>query len=136
MPITSSVLVVVTLAGLAGCAQFTQKDRAHRLDQSVRLYVSSIRWGNFDTAAALTRVRQGEQPPLDRSTLDNLRVTAYSSQVLNFDETTGEANVTANFSYYLLNSGTVRNLSQTAIWYFDESARSWFLDGSLPDFRR
>lgn len=124
------------LAGLGGCAQFEQKSRANRLDQAVRLYVNSIRWGNFDTAAALTRVRQGEQPPLDSPVLANLRVTAYSSRLLSVDDTAGEARVTTHFDYYFLDSGTLRNVSQTDVWYFDETADSWFLDGSLPEFRR
>ncbi|HEX9584026.1 MAG TPA: hypothetical protein VGB36_05950 [Gammaproteobacteria bacterium] len=135
--ITACLAVLTTaLAGLGGCTQIEQKSRANRLDQSVRLYVNSIRWGNFDTAAALTRVRQGEQPPLNSSVLNNLRVTAYSSRVLSIDDTAGEARVTAHFDYYFLDSGTIRNVSQTGVWYFDEAAGSWFLDGGLPDFRR
>ena len=120
----------------SGCAQIEQKSRANRLDQSVRLYVNSIRWGNFQTAAALTRVRQGEQPSLDPAVLGNLRVTAYSYRLVSVDETAGEASVDANFDYYFLDSGSVRSVSQTAVWYFDAEAESWFLDGTLPDFRR
>lgn len=124
------------MSAVGGCAQIEQKSRANRLDQAVRLYVNSIRWGNFDTAAALTRVRKGEQPPVDAAVVGNIRVTAYSYRLVSVDETAGEASVNANFDYYFLDSGTVRNVSQTAVWYFDADADSWFLDGTLPDFRR
>lgn len=130
------VMLAAVLSAIGGCTQFEQKDRAIRLDQSVQLYVNSIRWGNFDTAAALTRVRQGAQPTLNSSVLNNLRVTAYSSRILSMDETAGEARVRAHFDYYFLDSGTIRTVSQTGVWYFDETADSWFLDGGLPDFHR
>lgn len=133
-----ATLVAVSVAVLSaqGCAQIGEKDRANRLDQSVRLYVNSIRWGNFETASGLLKVRTGEQPALNTSALANLKVTAYSSRVVAIDETAGEAQVATSFDYYFLDSGTVRSVSQNAVWWFDGDNERWFLDGTLPDFRR
>ncbi|MDX1513782.1 MAG: hypothetical protein R3174_08565 [Gammaproteobacteria bacterium] len=134
------VLVVLTCgaltAGLGGCAQIEKNKRAKGLDTAVKLYASAIRWGNFETALALTRPREGEPAIPDNALLGSLRVTAYSSRILSVDEEAGEARVTTHFDYYLQDSGSVRSVSQTANWYYDAAAESWFLDGGLPEFRR
>ncbi len=131
-----TLLVITSLVMLNGCAQIEQKEREIGLDKAVRLYVDSIRWGNFDTAAGFIRSREGTPPAFDTDHLGDVRVTAYSSRILNVDETTHEAQATAAFDYYNVNSGRIRSVSQTQLWWFDPATKRWYLDGTLPNFSR
>jgi hypothetical protein len=130
-----TLLAIAAFVTLTGCAKIEHKEREIRLDQAARLYADSIRWGNFETATGFIRPRQGTPPPLSTNLAD-VRVTAYSWRILHVDETGHEAEVTASFDYYNVNSGTIRSTSQTAFWWFDPVTERWFLDGTLPDFSR
>jgi hypothetical protein len=130
-----TLLMIAAFVALTGCAKFEHKERQIRLDQAVRVYADSIRWGNFDTATGFIRPRDG-MPPALSTNLGDVRVTAYASRILHIDETSHEAQVTASFDYYNVNSGTIRSTSQTVLWWFDPVTERWYLDGTLPDFSR
>jgi len=129
-------LMIASLVMLNGCARIEQKEREIGLDKAVRLYVDSIRWGNFDTAAGFIRSREGTPPELDMTNLGDVRITAYSSRIIHVDETINEAQATAAFDYYNVNSGRVRSVSQSLLWWFEPGSERWYLDGTLPDFSR
>jgi hypothetical protein len=131
-----ALLLIAACVTLAGCARIEQKERQIHLDKAVRLYVESIRWGNFDTAAGFIRPREGTSHALNTRNLGDVRVTAYSSRILHVDETIHEAQVAVAFDYYNVNSGTLRSVSQTLLWWFDPVTESWYLDGTLPNFSR
>lgn len=131
-----TLLMITSLVMLNGCGRIEQKEREIGLDKAVRLYVDSIRWGNFDTAAGFIRPREGTPPALDMTNLGDVRVTAYSSTIIHVDETIHEAQATAAFDYYNVNSGRVRSVSQSLLWWFDPGTERWYLDGTLPDFSR
>ena len=131
-----TVLMIASLVMLNGCARIEQKEREIGLDKAVRLYVDSIRWGNFDTAAGFIRSREGTPPALNMESLADVRITAYSSRIIHVDETIHEAQVTAAFDFYNVNSGRIRSVSQTLLWWFDPATERWYLDGMLPNFSR
>ncbi|MDH3412912.1 MAG: hypothetical protein OEM98_10530 [Gammaproteobacteria bacterium] len=129
------VLAAVATAAASGCAQIEKKSRVIKLDQAVRLYADSIRWGNFETAAGLVRRRDGKTSAMAVTIPADVRVSAYASNVLSLNEQSDEATVVTSFNYFFTSTNSVRVISQTDLWWFDPTTEQWFMDGSLPDFR-
>lgn len=127
---------VVLAAALAGCASTNEKTT--KLDQTVRAYVQAIRWGDFSTAAAMIRTREGKLPRTvdPRRLEDEIRVTHYEYGVGARDPNSEQAIMSAKFRYYYLDTGRVREVNQHAVWWFDPESRIWYLDDGLPDFSR
>ncbi|MFT5445541.1 MAG: hypothetical protein ACI9DC_000702 [Gammaproteobacteria bacterium] len=128
-------LTAAAIIPIAGCAKMQKKDQTSRLDQSLRAYVGSIRWANFDTAAAFAVPRDGENA-VSPASLEGIKVTGYSVRIKSVNETADEASVHLNFSYYDEGGGTVGAIDQDATWYFNEKRKGWLMDGSLPRFKR
>lgn len=128
-------VAAVALASTSGCARIEKESRALRLDQAVRLYVDSLRWGDYDVAAGLIRRREGGASSATVGVPADVRVTAYASRILAVNEERNEATVAVSFNYYFLDTSTVRAVSQTDLWWFDPTTEQWYMDGSLPDFR-
>lgn len=128
------VVIAIALAGANSCARVEQKSREAKLNQVVRLYADSIRWGNFDTAASLIRRRDGGSAAAAMIPAD-IRVTAYASGILAMNEERNEATVATSFDYYSPTTNKIRTISQTDLWWFDPATGQWFMDGSLPEFR-
>lgn len=129
------VMVVVAMAAASSCAKIKKESRALKLDQAVRLYTDSIRWGNFDVAAGLLRRRDGGATSATVRVPAEVRVSAYGSSILSVNEERNEATVATSFDYYFPDSNKVRTISQTDLWWFDPGTEQWYMDGSLPDFR-
>jgi hypothetical protein len=129
-------VAAVAALPLAACEGMKKKDRVSRLDQSVNAYVGAIRWGHFQTAAAFAVPRAGTARPLDPDTLTGLKVTGFSVRIGSVDEAGIEAQVSIGFTYYHEDRGTIREVEQSATWYFDPGRSGWLMDGPLPQFRR
>lgn len=127
---TASAMVLIV-----GCEGMAKKDQASRLDQSLRAYVGSIRWGNFETAAAFA-VPRGSANAVSPATLDGIKVTGYAVRIDSLNEDANEANVHLSFSYYNEAQGTVDAIDQDATWYLDTKRKGWLMDDSLPRFKR
>ena len=130
------VVAVVTTAAGASCAKIEMENRAIKLDQAVRLYEESIRWGNFDIAAGLLRRRDGGATSATVKVPAEVRVTAYSSSILNINDSLDEATVATQFDYYYPDTNKVRTSSQADLWWYDPGTEQWYMDGRLPDFGR
>lgn len=111
-----------------------QKDQASRLDTSLNAYAGAIRWGNLETAYGFARPRSAAPQPF--VALDGLKVTGYEIRVTSVNETRDEAEVTTSFTYYFQDQGKVGSTSQSAVWYYEPEAKTWFMDApGLPRFR-
>ena len=62
---------------LSGCATIEQQDRMNQLENQVKLFVKSIRWGDFDVAGSMVRRRGASQSDTpDVSKYRGVRVTS------------------------------------------------------------
>ena len=129
------IVAVISLTAASGCATFEKESRLRGLDQAARLYENSIRWGNFNIAAGLLRRRDGGVTSATVNIPEEVRVTAYASEVVAVNDDVTEATVATRFDYYLPDSGKVRTVSQSDLWWFDPGTQQWYMDGGLPDFR-
>ena len=125
------------LAGLfTGCADLEHKDQTKKLDQAVRSYIRSVRWGDLGAAASYIRLREGLAEPPDLSKLKGLRVTHYDYAIDSAAEGDPEARMTASFDYYFEDTLSVKKVYQQAVWWWDPEIENWFMDGVLPEFER
>jgi hypothetical protein len=109
--------------------------RQENLDTSLNTYLKLIRWGHFDAAAQYIRHRQKQDSALrSRDNLEGVRVTFYEivSQGLSDDQR--EALVVVALGFYDVDSGIVHRFYDRQVWWFDETAKRWFLDDDLPNF--
>lgn len=134
----SHVLLVsflaVALGTLVGCQEYTDKKRAGLLNDTVRMYASSIRWGNFESAASAIRPRDGDPVPISVAHLKGVRVLSNDYQILAAAPDSPQAQMYATFTWQPASSASVRTTSQQATWWFDEQTQRWFLDGTSMPF--
>ncbi|MGH8657534.1 MAG: hypothetical protein ACREV4_03360 [Gammaproteobacteria bacterium] len=123
------------LCFLDGCASMQAAQRQENLDISLNTYLKLIRWGHFDTAAQYIRHREKEgPPPRARDNLEGVRVTFYEVLSQGLSDNQKEALVAVTLGFYDVDSGIVHRFHDRQMWWFDEAAKRWFLDGDLPDF--
>ena len=127
--------LVVSLVTAGGCARIEQENRVIKLDQAVRLYTDSIRWGNFETAAGLIQRRGVATSAAVSGFPLDVRVTSHAAAVLTMNEARDEATVSTSFEYYVPGTNKVRSITQTDVWWFDAGTERWYMDGALPIFR-
>ena len=120
---------------LVGCGAIGKKNQTIRLDQSLKAYAGSMRWGNFETAAAFA-VPRGGANVVSAASLNGIKVTAYEIRINSVNEEADEASVHLSFTFYDENRGTVGAVNQDAVWYLDDDRQGWLLDASLPRFER
>lgn len=109
--------------------------RQENLDTSLNSYLKLIRWGNFGGAAQYIRHREkGTPAPRAREDLEGVRVTFYEIVSQGSSDDQREALVAVALGFYHVDSGIVHRFHDRQVWWFDEAAKRWFLEGDLPDF--
>lgn len=129
------IIPVFLLAAASGCATLDKESRLLDLNQTVRLYENSIRWGDFNVAAGLLRRRDGGVTAATVNVPQEVRVTAFASKIIAVNDEVTEATVATRFDYYFPDSGKVRTVSESDLWWFDSDTQQWYMDGGLPSFR-
>ncbi len=127
------VLVFLT-ATVAGCTALSQEKQMIELNPTLSAYTGAIRWGNIETAAGFARPRDGRDPVVNPEAMVGLKITGYKVRVNNVNATADEASVSLSFTYYHDDRATIREVEQTDIWYYSATDKTWYLDGTLPDF--
>ncbi len=122
------------LSGIAGCANMGIQERATLLGEETRAYRKAMRWGAYDLAHQLVRRRDGSAPAFDARALEGIRITSFEITNREMTADSGEAIVSAEISYYHVESGRVKTIKDRQTWWYDETTKHWYIDGSLPDF--
>ena len=135
-PLTALLLAATVLLG--GCANKELRSKATILDETLRTYAATIRWGNFDQATSFIEPKQlAEHPPsqLDMDRLHQVRVSSYNEQPA---APVGEDEVrqTVQIELVNVNTQTVRSIVDRQVWKYDEAGKHWWLTSGLPDISR
>jgi hypothetical protein len=135
-PLTALLLAATVLLG--GCANKELRSKATILDETLRTYAATIRWGNFDQATSFIEPKQlAEHPPsqLDMDRLHQVRVSSYNEQPA---VPVGEDEVrqTVQIEIVNVNTQTVRSIVDRQVWKYDEAGKHWWLTSGLPDISR
>jgi len=127
------VALMLALCLLAGCAG--QKSKGDLLEATLESYASTIRWGNFEDAAAFVDPETLKAHPLTTLDLERyrqLRISGYNAQPAR-SVGTNEVTVVAEVVLTNNNTQSVRSVLDRQRWRYDEKAKRWWLVTGLPD---
>ncbi|MCU0937223.1 MAG: hypothetical protein MUF66_14485 [Gammaproteobacteria bacterium] len=124
------VLLLVPL-GLAACA-LQETARTMDFDLALRNYGSALRWAYYDTAASAIRPRPGDPAPAACVPRTDLRVSSFQPRDVQFGDKLDEAKVRASLAYVELDTGVMREASEPQTWWYDESAKRWYVAEGIP----
>lgn len=129
----SSILVLSFVLLLAGCATKTRSDA---LVTTLNAYGSTLRWGDFQSAAQFIEPALRAKHPLSK--LDLMRYQQV--RVSDYDDgagpvPTGEFDVQQTVQIRLINIHTQseRSVVDHQTWHYDEKTKHWWLTSGLPD---
>lgn len=130
----SVVIIFLTLGMLSGCNMLQDRDRMMRFDDGLKEYSAALRWGREKTAIQYLRQRVdgGIHIPENISFKPDISVTEFKVREIAFSNDKMEAVVTSRMSYFAQDSGVVRVVNVQQLWWYDEKAGFWFIDGTLP----
>ncbi|MBN8727016.1 MAG: hypothetical protein J0H15_04855 [Xanthomonadales bacterium] len=137
MPRVPVALVAGALL-LAGCATENMRSKQTVLDETLRSYAATIRWGDIEQAQAFIEPRlRAERPPsaLDLARYQQVRITGYDEgQAQPVGET--EVRQTVRIDLVNINTQSARSVLDQQVWRYDEEAKRWWLVSGLPDISR
>ena len=145
--LTVSLILLAAVLLSSGCTKLkgsiADDKRSMQYDETIKAYMSAVRWGYYDIAEGFIRYRDDEsnprkaaaaEPP-DFDFLDSVRVSQY---LLRSQRPTGspdEMEVTVSWSFYHTDYGKVNTIVDRQIWWYEKDENSWYLEGTLPDFK-
>lgn len=130
-----ALIAVVILAGTGGCASLAERKQEATLDQSASVYVTALRWSNFQAAAAYLRFRDGSTPSFDIERLKSVRVLSSSYELASAATDGTQATMIASFSFQRAGSASVYNVTQQALWWYEPETERWYLEDGFPSFQ-
>jgi len=130
--------VLLSTALLGACATEKMRSKETVLDETLRTYAATVRWGDIEQALSFVdpKVRE-EHPPtaLELARFKQVRITAYNEQS---PIPSGENEVRQSVEIGLVNENTqeARSVIDRQVWRYDEKAKRWWLMTGLPDISR
>lgn len=137
-PYRSALGLLIGIAVVAlsvSCARMQNQDKMDKLDLATRTYGKAIRWSHFDSAEAFLSPESPRLTEAEREALEKgIRVTSYepAEQVMTPDLI--RTTISVKIAYLLDGSNRLRTITDRQNWRYDEEAKRWYLEGSLPDF--
>ncbi|HET6545443.1 MAG TPA: hypothetical protein VFG55_01700 [Rhodanobacteraceae bacterium] len=128
-------LILLLTAALAGCAMASTHSKEKVLDETLKSYAATIRWGDIAQAQSFLDPEYRERHPL--STLDvaryrQVQVTYYhDAPAVPVNDT--EISQTVEIGLVNVNTQSARSVVDHQTWHYDETARRWWLVSGLPD---
>ncbi len=142
------LILLLTLLAVVlgnGCAKMKgaidDDKRSMRYDDTIKAYMSAIRWGYYDVAAGFIRYRDDKLQhidpagKLDYEFLDGVRVSQYLVRDQRPTSVPDEMQVTVSWNFYHTDYGKVNTVVDRQFWWYQADENSWYLDGTLPDFK-
>ncbi len=126
------ILVAITLT-LSSCASMEKNKQHDLINVSLNDFRKALRWGYFENATHLIQIKDYKEPLRNFEYMKNVRITAFEYGNKRFSEEGNRLDVTALISFYSVNQGTVKDITENQTWWFDAEKKRWFLDGDLPD---
>ncbi len=143
-----TLILLLTLLAVvlgSGCSKMKgaidDDKRSMRYDDTIKAYMAAIRWGYYDVAAGFIRYRddklQDMEPAeeLDYEFLEGVRVSQYLLRDQRPTSVPDEMRVTVTWSFYHTDYGKVNTIMDLQLWWYEADENSWYLDGTLPDFK-
>lgn len=133
---TMRLVVLMTVALLTGCASQIRSDS---LTNTLKAYASTLRWGDFATAAqfvAPETLRTHPLTNLDMARYQQVRVTDYNDDAGPVPVSDTEVRQSVRISLVNVNTQSERTIIDNQVWQYDAASKHWWLASGLPDITR
>lgn len=122
-------LTALSLSLLAACAA---DQKASRLEDTLRLYDKSIRWGQFSQTELL---KERREDAFDYTPLRDIKVISIHPIRELLSETKDRFERSIEIEYIHDTESRVRTLVDNQVWRYDPERELWLLQGGIPDFK-
>jgi hypothetical protein len=129
----SWVPLLVVLAALPGCVPNKLKTSESKLQDTLRRYESTVRWGQLQRIYGFLKPELSANMTLPAG-LDNVRVTHY-------DTIAGPAPIAETrwvhsvaIEYVMQDSQVVKTLTDEQVWEQDTETGNWYRANLIPNF--
>ncbi|MDE2155128.1 MAG: hypothetical protein KGJ97_08755 [Xanthomonadaceae bacterium] len=130
------ILAMLSVLLPAGCAT---QNRSDTLTATLTAYGSTLRWGDFQSAALFIDPKIRAAHPLsdlDLARYKQVRVTEYDSGSGPVPLDDLDVQQTARISLVNIHTQSERTIVDHQTWHYDEKTRHWWLTSGLPDITR
>jgi outer membrane biogenesis lipoprotein LolB len=128
-----SILVMLSVwLLLAGCATQTRSDT---LTNTLNAYGSTLRWGDFQSAAQFIDPKTRAVHPLSKLELARyqlVRVSEYDAGAGPVPAGDFEVQQTARINLVNIHTQSERSIVDHQTWHYDEKGKHWWLTSGLP----
>ena len=136
--IVKRIGLIALTALLAACATSQMRSRQTILDETLRAYASTLRWGDIEQALTFIQPKvRLEHPPtaLEISRLKQVKITGYNEQ-LPTPAGENEVHQVVQIDIVNLNTQSARSIVDRQVWKYDDTDKHWWLTSGLPDISR
>ena len=132
------LLVVALIALLAACAVEQMRNKETILEETLKTYAATIRWGDMTQAIAFVDPKYREAHPmtaLDLARYKQVQVTAYNDAPAT-PISDNEVRQVVEIGLVNVNTQSARSVVDRQRWRYDKEANRWWLMTGLPDITR
>jgi uncharacterized lipoprotein len=128
-----SWLLICLVVGLAGCVPSTLKTSESKLRDTLRLYESTVRWGQIERIYSFLKPEMSEGLAIPEN-LRNVRVTSY--ETLSGPAPVSETRWlnTVVIQYVMEDSQVVKTLTDEQVWEQVGGEGGWYRANPIPAF--
>ncbi len=129
-------LTALVLLAVAGCATQT---RSKSLTTTLKAYASTVRWGDFASAAQFVDPAARKAHPLsslDMARYTQVRVSEYNDDAGPVPVSDTEVRQTVLINLININTQAERSVVDHQTWHYDAATKHWWLTSGLPDITR
>ena len=133
-----SLALLIAVVVLVAAAPLAAKSRDKLLDETLRTYAATIRWGSIEQAESFVDPAYRAAHPLtdlELARYKHVRITAYNDRApVAIDDF--EVHQTVEIGLINVNTQEARSVIDRQVWKFDRKAKVWTLHSGLPDITR
>jgi len=127
------LLLVVSLC--TACTALNIQNRSDKFELSLRQYGSALRWGHWTDAYSYHITRDKKQPEVDIEKLERFSIAGFGILEQIMDPEGTEVIILVDINYYDEQIGTLRNIRQQQVWWFNEETKRWLTESDFPDLK-
>ena len=129
-----NLLMLLCVLAVSGCASMGRE--ADALDQAQYAWSAAIRWGDFEGARNLVDPKHREAhpvTPLQMARYEQVQISSYRD--VGSDRNIELGTAVRDIEIGVINRHTLaeRKVRYREQWRWDAQARTWWLEGGLPD---
>jgi hypothetical protein len=132
----ATILIALTL--LVAAMPALGKSREKILQETLRTYAATIRWGSIEQAESFVDPDYREAHPLTPLELErfrHVRISAYNERAA-IPINDNEVRQTVEIGIVNVNTQEARTVLDHQTWKFDKKSKTWRLTSGLPDITR